>query len=121
VSQHALEGGKVESRFADGTRLVRFRNGTEREVSAEGVATTRFANGDVRKSLPSGEEVYYYEAAGTLQHTREGYDVFEFLATGQVELHWGPAHANRGVEVLFPDGSVRLTRPQQGAAASGGR
>jgi hypothetical protein len=107
VSQAVLEGGKVESRFADGTRLVRFRNGTEREVSGDGGVTVRFPNGDVRRTLPSGEELYYYDAAGTLQHTRAGYDVFEFLATGQVELHWAPPHEARGVEVVFADGTVK--------------
>ncbi len=94
VSQSVLEGGKVETRFADGTRLVRFKNGTERETSGEGVVSVRFANGDVRRSSPSGVEVYFYEAAQTLQTTYPsggrdgaGYDVYEFLATGQVELH----------------------------------
>jgi hypothetical protein len=129
VAQSMLEGGKVETRFADGSRLLRFKNGTEREVrlsfaagpSAGGSAettTVRFANGDVKRSLPCGTELYYYAAARTLQTSyapgagrgsapgsgsRPGFEVYEFLETGQIELHWA---GGRGTEVLFPDGSV---------------
>ena len=107
VSQSILEGGKGASRFADGTRLVRFKNGTERETGAGGAVTVRFANGDVRRSFPSGVEVYYYQAAATIQTTYPnggkggaGYDVYEFPRTAQVELHWG---GEGGVEACAVD------------------
>jgi len=117
VSQHTLEGGKVETRFADGTRLVRFKNGTEREILPNGDVTVRFVNGDIKRTAAATRvETYFYAAVGTIQTTYPaaagalGYDVFEFTATKQFELHAGKER----VEVLFPDGSCTVTHAAQG-------
>ena len=105
VSQTALDGGKVETRFADGTRLVRFKNGTEREIACgdDAATTVRFANGDVKRTEVSGVECYWYAEAGTLQTSYpetphdDAFDIFDFELTGQVERHVGGVT----VEVAF--------------------
>ena len=109
IATRSLANGKSEATYGDGTRLVRFANGTEREQRGA-LAIVRFANGDIKRSLPSGVEAYFYATAGTLQTTypptpdgaAPGYDVFEF-ASGQVELHWGGG----GKEVVFSDGTAK--------------
>ena len=103
TGERDLEAGKREQRFADGTRIVTFRNGTEKEERPDGAIIVRFANGDVRRVGPGGEvETYLYADARTL-HTayRGSHEVYEF-DSGQVECHW----ANGDREVLFADGTV---------------
>jgi hypothetical protein len=119
----AGDSGKVEERFADGSRVVRFRNGTEKEQRPDGVTIVRFNTGDVKRTgvaavpepgAPSGTvtatlEAYYYHDAATLHTTYAlpaggggSYEVFAF-PSGQVELH-RPGGAK---EIIFPDGSVK--------------
>lgn len=111
--------GKVEYKFADGSRLVRFKNGTEKEQRGDGTAIVRFGNGDVKRSVPRLPEhgggggvidIYYYAGANTIQATYPptsisgsprdsdlalSYDIFEF-PSGQIELHWGSATGSTG-------------------------
>ena len=121
VSQVTLDAGKVETRFADGTRLVRFRNGTEKEttVGDEQTMTVRFANGDVKRTAVAGGgiETYWYADANTLQTTypavigmdvgmgadgqSTAYDIYEFVVTGQVERHVNGVT----VELAFAEGN----------------
>jgi hypothetical protein len=104
--------GKVEMVFADGSRVTRFRNGTEREQRPDGTSIVRFGNGDVkRSSLRDAAEgggvvdSYYYSNAGTLQTTYPaGIEVFEF-PSGQIELHDTLAGFK---EILFVGGSTRI-------------
>ena len=96
--------GKVERRFSDGTRVLSFPNGTEKEERPDGTVIVRYNNGDVKRTVPASAvqllpgngvvESYFYAEAGTL-HTsyllgggggRNDYEVFEF-PSGQVELH----------------------------------
>jgi hypothetical protein len=128
VTQRAVEGGKTEVRFADGTRLVVFRNGTEKEARPDGTAVVRFSNGDVKRTVPrpgggAPAEYYFYSGAGggTLQVTYPpppggggaACDVFEF-ASGQVELHWGagadgaPDGRTGAKEIVYADGTVKV-------------
>lgn len=123
-------GGKTERRFSDGSRVLLFRNGTEKEDRPDGTSIVRYNNGDVKRTLPSAAlqlppggkvEAYYFGESGTLHTSYElaggvRYDVFEF-PSGQLELHRdvGPgagAHASavnaKQREVLYPDGTVKV-------------
>jgi hypothetical protein len=114
--------GKVEMVFADGSRVTRFRNGTEREQRPDGTSIVRFGNGDVKRSAlreaaEGGGVVdsYYYSSAGTLQTTYPaGIEVFEF-PSGQIELHDTLAGFK---EILFVGGAVRIVPLVAGAAAA---
>ena len=120
VQQTEVEGpsGKTEMRFADGSRVVRFRNGTEKEQRPGGISIVRFNNGDIKRSVPRDisegggvVDSYYYASAGTLQTTYpHGIDVYEF-PNGQIELHDSLASLK---EILFNDGSVRSVQLNPG-------
>lgn len=44
---------KVEEVFTDGRRIITFRNGTKKEISADKRMTTiKFSNGDAKKIMP---------------------------------------------------------------------
>jgi hypothetical protein len=53
LSERSLEGGRVERRYADGSRVLVFGNGTEKERRTDGTAIVRYSNGDVQRTLPS--------------------------------------------------------------------
>jgi hypothetical protein len=120
VQQNEVEGpsGKTEMRFADGSRVVRFRNGTEKEQRPGGISIVRFNNGDIKRSVPRDVsegggvvDSYFYASAGTLQTTYpHGIDVYEF-PNGQIELHDSLASLK---EILFNDGSVRSVQLNPG-------
>jgi hypothetical protein len=143
ISQRDVDGGKVEMRFADGTRVVRFRNGTEKESRPDGTSIVRFSNGDVKRASPASgvrppADIYYYHSAGTVQTSyaavahagthvtvpgmggmgggSPSYEVFEF-PSGQVELHWSP-EGGAGKEISFPNGTVRVVDGRTGDARS---
>ena len=125
VQQTEVEGpsGKTEMRFADGSRVVRFRNGTEKEQRPGGVSIVRFNNGDIKRSVPRDVtegggvvDSYFYASAGTLQTTYpHGIDVYEF-PNGQIELHDSIASLK---EILFNDGSVRSVHLNAGETSHG--
>jgi hypothetical protein len=122
--------------FADGSRVVRFRNGTEKETRPGGVSIVRFSNGDVKRSCvtPAADDgsgggggggaaaagtpvydAYFYAGPGTLQTTYHaggaggrGFDVFEF-PSGQLELHDAAAGTK---EILFPSGEAKVVSLQ---------
>lgn len=122
VGERPLEQGRVERRYADGSRVLAFANGTEKERRPDGTLIVRFSNGDVQRTLPppapSGgsagssagtiggaagstgaggpalSELYFFAASGTLQGT--------FAGSGGVTAF---AFANGQVEVTHPAGT----------------
>ncbi len=52
VLERTVGEGKVERRYSDGTRIVTFRNGTEKELAPDGTSIVRFVNGDVKQVPP---------------------------------------------------------------------
>jgi hypothetical protein len=52
LSERSLEGGRVERRYADGSRVLVFGNGTEKERRTDGTAIVRYSNGDVQRTMP---------------------------------------------------------------------
>nr|XP_039255743.1 centromere protein J-like [Styela clava] len=93
--------GKVEKTQKDGSKIVIFPNGTQKEVSGDGqTVKVRFANGDIKQIYGDGSIVYFYEENGTTHTThRDGLQVFEF--------------PNKQVEHHFPDGTKQITFPDQ--------
>ncbi|XP_078503020.1 uncharacterized protein LOC144761595 isoform X2 [Lissotriton helveticus] len=96
--------GKVEQIFSDGRRLITFRNGTRKEISADGKSImVTFFNGDMKKILPDQRVVYYYADAQTTHTTYpNGLEVLQF-PNNQIEKH----HTDGTKEIIFPDRTVK--------------
>uniref|UniRef100_A0A8V0XNM4 Centromere protein J C-terminal domain-containing protein n=1 Tax=Gallus gallus TaxID=9031 RepID=A0A8V0XNM4_CHICK len=96
--------GKVEEVLTDGRRIITFRNGTKKEISADKRMTTiSFFNGDVKKIMPDQRVIYYYADAQTT-HTAypEGLEVLQF-PNNQIEKHYPDGTQ----EIVFPDHTVK--------------
>lgn len=125
VAERPLEQGRIERRYADGSRVLAFANGTEKERRPDGTLIVRFSNGDVQRTLPAASstgpsagagaialpslsELYYFAASGTLQGT--------FAGSGGVTAF---AFANGQVEVTHPSsvGSSNLSSTGAGAGS----
>lgn len=127
VHDREMEGGKVERNYADGTRVVVFKNGTEKEVCGGDPATAplygrtvvRYANGDVKVTgtLAGGllGEAYRYAESGIIQTTYPALraNAFDF-PSGQAEMHW----PDGSKEIVFPDGRVAVVPASPAAAPS---
>uniref|UniRef100_A0A8C2SUF4 Uncharacterized LOC107311474 n=1 Tax=Coturnix japonica TaxID=93934 RepID=A0A8C2SUF4_COTJA len=106
VVQEKIEhrDGKVEEVLTDGRRIITFRNGTKKEISADKRMTTiNFFNGDVKKIMPDQRVIYYYADAQTT-HTAypEGLEVLQF-PNNQIEKHYPDGTQ----EIVFPDHTVK--------------
>ena len=104
------EDGRTERCFPDGRRVVRFANGTLKDVepSADGpVSTVHFTNGDVKRTHPGGRVEYFYREVDTWHTTHPGGTEVYHFPSGQTEAH-GP---NGYKEILFPDGLLRRVYP----------
>ncbi|NXY17956.1 CENPJ protein, partial [Atrichornis clamosus] len=96
--------GKVEEVFTDGRRILTFRDGTKKEISADKRMTTiSFSNGDVKKVMPDQRVIYYYAVAQTT-HTAypDGLEVLQF-PNNQIEKHYPDGTR----EIVFPDHTVK--------------
>nr|XP_009683715.1 PREDICTED: centromere protein J-like isoform X6 [Struthio camelus australis] len=96
--------GKVEEMLTDGRRIITFRNGTKKEISADKRMTVvSFFNGDVKKIMPDQRVIYYYADAQTT-HTAypNGLEVLQF-PNNQIEKH----HPDGTQEIIFPDQTVK--------------
>ncbi|XP_010152631.1 PREDICTED: centromere protein J-like [Eurypyga helias] len=96
--------GKVEALLTDGRRIITFRNGTKKEISADKSMTTiSFFNGDVKKIMPDQRVIYYYADAQTT-HTAypDGLEVLQF-PNNQIEKHYPDGTQ----EIVFPDHTVK--------------
>lgn len=112
IQEVAHDDGRMERIFANSRRVVKFPNGTIKEMvpSSDGtVSTVYFANGDIKRSYPDDSVEYYYDEVDTWHTTHPacGVEVYHFVSTGQVELHG--AHDYK--EVLFPEGILRRIYP----------
>ncbi|XP_033916656.1 centromere protein J-like [Melopsittacus undulatus] len=96
--------GKVEEVLTDGRRIITFRNGTKKEISADKRMTTiSFFNGDVKKIMPDQRVIYYYADAQTT-HTAypDGLEVLQF-PNNQIEKRYPDGTK----EIVFPDRTVK--------------
>ncbi|KAG6930624.1 centromere protein J [Chelydra serpentina] len=96
--------GKVEEVLTDGHRIITFRNGTKKEISADKRMTVvTFFNGDVKKIMPDQRVIYYYADAQTTHTTYpNGLEVLQF-PNNQIEKH----HPDGTKEIVFPDQTVK--------------
>ncbi|XP_029766902.1 T-complex protein 10A homolog 2 [Terrapene carolina triunguis] len=96
--------GKVEEVLTDGRRIITFRNGTKKEISADKRMTVvTFFNGDVKKVMPDQRVIYYYADAQTTHTTYpNGLEVLQF-PNNQIEKH----HPDGTKEIVFPDQTMK--------------
>ncbi|XP_025050116.1 T-complex protein 10A homolog isoform X1 [Alligator sinensis] len=96
--------GKVEEVLTDGRRVITFRNGTKKEISADKRMTVvSFFNGDVKKIMPDQRVIYFYADAQTTHTTYPtGLEVLQF-PNNQIEKH----HPDGTKEIVFPDQTVK--------------
>ena len=98
---------RTEELLPDGRKLVRYRNGTIKEVHPTGGTIVRFVNGDTKTTKLDGTIVYYYCEANTTHTTHTtGVEVYEF-PNGQIERH----HPDGLKEISFPDRTRKLIYP----------
>lgn len=112
VQEIAHEDGRTERVFNDSRRVVKFPNGTIKEIvpSSSGVVVTvYFTNSDVKRTYPDESVEYYYAEVDTWHttHPSTGAELYHFVSTGQVELHG--LHEYK--EILFPEGALRRIYP----------
>uniref|UniRef100_A0A674K8L4 Centromere protein J C-terminal domain-containing protein n=1 Tax=Terrapene triunguis TaxID=2587831 RepID=A0A674K8L4_9SAUR len=95
---------KVEEVLTDGRRIITFRNGTKKEISADKRMTVvTFFNGDVKKVMPDQRVIYYYADAQTTHTTYpNGLEVLQF-PNNQIEKH----HPDGTKEIVFPDQTMK--------------
>ncbi|GCB60064.1 hypothetical protein scyTo_0012672 [Scyliorhinus torazame] len=96
--------GKLEQFLMNGSRIITFRNGTRKEVSADGQSVTiTFFNGDVKTFMPDQKVIYYYADAKTTHTTYpNGMEMLQF-PNNQIEKHYPDGKK----EILFPDQTVK--------------
>jgi uncharacterized lipoprotein NlpE involved in copper resistance len=70
----------MEEDLPTGGKVIRYKNGTVKEVDKEGNSTVRFLNGDTKTvSTLNGTIVYFYAEAATTHTTfKDGLEVYEF-------------------------------------------
>lgn len=103
VSEMTHDGGRVEKRFVDDSRLISFPNGTKKFISSRGLVRVDFPNGDCKHTFPDQRVVYYYASADTTHITDpSGLQVYHF-GTMQTEKHF----PNGSKEILYSDGTVK--------------
>ena len=81
----------------NGRRIVRFRNGSEREYLSDGTLITRYPNGDVKTESKLDDIVIYWHEAERTKQTifPDGVHLYEY--------------PNQQVERHFPDGRKEVT------------
>lgn len=107
-SAHDASAGRTEKVLPDGRKIIKYKNGTEKEVDATGSSMVRFLNGDTKSvNATSGVVVYYYAQAETTHTTfKDGLEVYEF-PNKQVEMHFPDGIK----EIIFPDGTRKVINP----------
>ena len=81
ASSNSNNNSRVEDILPTGAKLIRYANGTTKEISLDGrSAMVRFTNGDYKHTdTASGVVIYYYKLADTTHTTyKDGMEVYEF-------------------------------------------
>lgn len=83
--------------LTNGRRIVKFRNGSEREYQSDGALVTRYPNGDIKTERKTDKIVIYWHEAEQTKQTilPDGVHVYEY--------------PNQQVERHFPDGRREVT------------
>ncbi len=71
---------RTEETLPDGKKLIKYKNGTQKEIDETGNSLVRFLNGDTKSvNATNGVVVYYYAQADTTHTTfKDGLEVYEF-------------------------------------------
>ena len=80
-SANTNSNSRMEEILPNGAKLIRYANGTTKEISHDGrSAMVRFTNGDYKHTdTVSGVVIYYYKLADTTHTTyKDGMEVYEF-------------------------------------------
>ncbi len=146
IEQLTHPGGKLETRYSDGGRLIVFANGTQKYIGKDGYVVVTFPNGDQKETYPAhdasaggggsdGRVVYYYASVQTTHTTYlDGVQRFQFAdrqwelhkPDGSKEIHFPDqtvkyVFANGQEQSVFPDGSVSARTPVgTGTGTAGG-
>ena len=104
-SQSAATTTRSIETTPEGGKIVKYRNGTVKEVRPDGMVEVRFRNGDVKRTLPDKKIVVYYYREAKTKHTtfHDGLEVYEF-PNGQVEKHF----SDGSKEIFFPDNTRKV-------------
>lgn len=81
---------RMEEILPNGAKLIRYANGTTKEISHDGrSAMVRFTNGDYKHTdTVSGVVIYYYKLADTTHTTyKDGMEVYEFPNKQVLTIH----------------------------------
>ncbi|KAI8818309.1 T-complex protein 10 C-terminus-domain-containing protein [Fimicolochytrium jonesii] len=112
VEQWVGDGGKTERRYANGTCLTWYQNGTIKETrESDGITKIHYAIGDWKEILPDGDTNYWFETNKALQtrfadgRTRTRY------TDGQEEWQYTDGSS----EIVFADRTVRITYADNGS------
>uniref|UniRef100_A0A8D0GBW1 Centromere protein J C-terminal domain-containing protein n=1 Tax=Sphenodon punctatus TaxID=8508 RepID=A0A8D0GBW1_SPHPU len=94
----------IKQMLIDGRKIITFRNGTKKEISADTRTTVvMFFNGDIKKIMPDQRVIYYYADAQTAHTTYpSGLEVLRF-PNNQIEKHYPDGTK----EIVFPDQTVK--------------
>ncbi|XP_048841605.1 uncharacterized protein si:ch211-140l13.3 isoform X2 [Brienomyrus brachyistius] len=100
--------GKTEWLYSSGRRVIAFRDGAKKEISADRKSSTvTYFNGDVKHILADEKVVYYYSSTPTTHTTYpSGLEVLQFPSK-QIEKH----HPSGVREIIFPDQTVKHIFP----------
>nr|XP_023652987.1 centromere protein J-like [Paramormyrops kingsleyae] len=108
LEETRLRDGKTEWLYSSGRRVIAFRDGTKKEISADRRSSTvTYFNGDVKHILADEKVVYYYSSTQTTHTTYpSGLEVLQFPSK-QIEKH----HPDGTREIIFPDQAVKHIYP----------
>ncbi|KAI9179821.1 hypothetical protein H9P43_005152 [Blastocladiella emersonii ATCC 22665] len=107
ITEKTHRDGIRERRYANGTRVVVYKNGTTKEYMMAGTEVTRYTNRDVKEVFADGKLVYYFADKDVTQTTfPDGMTLTEF-ADGQTEKKYPDGMT----EIVFPNQSIRYIYP----------
>ena len=103
------------STLTNGRRIIKFRNGSEREYLSDGTLVTRYSNGDIKTERKMDKIVIYWHDAEQTKQTSmpDGVHIYEY-PNQQVERHFPDGRK----EVTLATGAGIVKEPQSGRNAS---
>ena len=115
---------RTEETLPDGKKLIKYKNGTQKEIDEAGNSLVRFLNGDTKSvNATNGVVIYYYAQADTTHTTfKDGLEVYEFpnkqvlymhiyITMNEHNIHNPSLLFRFQVEMHFPDGIKEIIFP----------
>lgn len=87
---------RTEETLPNGKKLIKYKNGTQKEIDEAGNSLVRFLNGDTKSvNATNGVVVYYYAQADTTHTTfKDGLEVYEFPNKQVLFIETAEKHLN---------------------------